>query len=184
MHLSHVGMTPTLPMSPRAPRVISPEEHRALMSMFPTGVTVVTTTDEDGTPYGMTCSAMCSVTLAPPTLLVCLNTNGRTLAAIRASRYFGVNLLHGRAQPVAELFARSGLDRFAAVSWQPSDHLGMPWLVDDAFALAECRVVAVEVVGSHAVVFGEIVAHVMSPDVPLLYGLRRFVNWPEPAPAR
>ena len=34
---------------------------RELMNVFPSGVTVVTTQDPDGTPYGLTCTSMCSV---------------------------------------------------------------------------------------------------------------------------
>ncbi|HKT00663.1 MAG TPA: flavin reductase family protein [Rugosimonospora sp.] len=178
MQPARAGTAPTLPRTPRADGYASAEEHRTLMSMFPSGVSVVTTTGADGTPYGMTCSSLCSVTLEPPTLLVCLNTRGRTLPAIRARRYFGVNLLHSRARPAAELFARTGLDRFAAVHWEPSPHAGLPWLSADAFALAECRVAAVRVVGSHAVVYGQVVAVDLADDTPLLYGLRRFAGWP------
>ncbi|MGH3530178.1 MAG: flavin reductase family protein, partial [Pseudonocardiaceae bacterium] len=51
---------------------VTPDDFRTLMSVFPTGVAVVTTLGQDGSPQGMTCSALASVTPYPPTLLVCL----------------------------------------------------------------------------------------------------------------
>ncbi len=40
-------------------------DFRSLMARFPTGVAVVTTTGDDGSPRGMTVSSVCSVTLSP-----------------------------------------------------------------------------------------------------------------------
>ena len=51
------------------------------MARFATGVTVVTTRDEDGAPLGTTASAVASVSLDPPLVLVCLAHSSQTLAA-------------------------------------------------------------------------------------------------------
>ena len=70
------------------------EGFRALMTRFPTGVTVVTAMDGGGRPQGMTCSSLASVCLRPPTLLVCLRTLSATQRAVEATGAFAVNLLH------------------------------------------------------------------------------------------
>ncbi|MGH3800621.1 MAG: flavin reductase family protein, partial [Pseudonocardiaceae bacterium] len=57
---------------------------RDLMSSFPTGVSVVTALDREGHPWGATCSSLSSVTLSPPTLLVCLREQAGTLHAVLA----------------------------------------------------------------------------------------------------
>jgi hypothetical protein len=86
---------------------------RDLMNVFPSGVSVVTTRDLDGVPYGLTCTSMCSVSLRPPILLACLQTHSATLAAVLWQGAFAVNLLHSGGQRVAELFATAQSDRFA-----------------------------------------------------------------------
>jgi flavin reductase (DIM6/NTAB) family NADH-FMN oxidoreductase RutF len=154
----------------------SADAFRGLMSRFPTGVCVVTTVDTAGCPRGLTCSSLSSVTLHPPTLLVCLSTGSRTLAALREHGYFAVNLLHSRAQRVAEVFSSPHPDRFSLVRWRASGSAGLPWLVDDAFAFADCRVCDMRIVGDHAVVFGRVTAISHHRDVPLLYGLRQFLR--------
>lgn len=156
---------------------VTPDDFRELMSVFPTGVAVVTTLDQDDSPRGMTCSALASVTLYPPTLLVCLRLRSRTLEALEAHRRFAVNLLHARARPVAVLFSSPIADRFSQVQWRSSEADGLPWLVEDAFAYAGCSVVGTITVGDHAIILGEVKQIAMSADVPLLYGMREFSAW-------
>ena len=154
------------------------DEYRRLMSAFPTGVAVITAVGPAGRLHGLTCTSLTSVTLSPPTLLVCLDLRCGTLAAARHAGCFAVNLLHTRGQRAAEVFSSPTPDRFSHVTWRPSRRTRQPWLPDDAFAMAECVVVDASVVGDHAVVFGEVVHVEQSTDVPLLYGLRRFSGWP------
>ena len=156
------------------------DEYRRLMSAFPTGVAVITATGPGARMHGLTCTSLTSVTLDPPTLLVCLDVRSGTLAAARHAGCFAVNLLHTRGQRAAEVFSSRVPDRFSQVSWRPSRWTGQPWLPDDAFAMAECVLVDSSVVGDHAVVFGEVVHVEQTTDVPLMYGLRQFSGWPVP----
>ena len=153
------------------------EDYRDLMSAFPTGVAVVTATEPTGRPHGLTCTSLTSVTLSPPTLLVCLDLRSATLAATRQCGCFAVNLLHARGRRAAEVFSSPVPDRFSQVAWRPSRWTRQPWLCDDSFAVAECMVVDASVVGDHAVVYGEVVHVELMADVPLLYGMRRFGCW-------
>jgi flavin reductase (DIM6/NTAB) family NADH-FMN oxidoreductase RutF len=153
------------------------DDYKNLMSGFPTGVAVVTGIGEDARPRGATCSSLCSVTLTPPTLLVCLKAYSWTLDVIRTRGYFAVNLLHARARHTAEIFSSPVDDRFANVPWRPMGPAGLPWLVRDAFAVAECQVADLSGVGDHTVVVGQVGGVRLSPDVPLLYGMRRFSIW-------
>ncbi|MCT2589150.1 flavin reductase family protein [Streptomyces sp. N2-109] len=153
------------------------QSYRDLMSAFPTGIAVVTSLDVAGRPQGMTCSSMTSATLSPPTLLVCLRTGSATLEAVTSHRRFAVNLLHDGGRGAAEVFSGPHPDRFSWVDWKPS-WSGLPWLVHDAFAVAECEVSGARRVGDHTVVFGEVDRISQVDGTPLLYGLRRFVAWP------
>lgn len=152
---------------------------RTMMSGFPTGVCIVTCRDLDGTPRGMTCSSLCSVSLSPPTLLVCLRDGSPTLRAVLDSGAFAVNLLHDGARGAAELFASGDPERFRLLPWeQPPDAAG-PHLVRDAHAVADCEVTLTQQMGDHVTVFGEARAiRQQQQRPPLLYGLRQFRSWP------
>ncbi|WP_257140541.1 MULTISPECIES: flavin reductase family protein [Streptomyces] len=157
---------------------------RPLMAGFPSGVGVVTTFAGDGSPRGMTCTSLCSVSLDPPVLLVCLGTGSHTLKAVRESGSFAVNLLHAHGRQAAELFASGAPDRFDRVAWRAGAGDAGPHLTEDAHIIADCSVVGDQVVGDHAVLLGEVRAAVpVRRERPLLYGLRRFSVWPHPVDA-
>ena len=72
--------------------VTTQETFRRVIGHFATGVTVITTRDDRG-DHGMTASAVSSLSLEPPMLLVCLNTSSGTQQVIHATGVFGVNIL-------------------------------------------------------------------------------------------
>ncbi|MFD4370804.1 flavin reductase family protein [Streptomyces sp. NPDC058486] len=165
-------------MSTTTHQPVAAEEFRTLMSEFPTGVSVVTTYDPEGRPWGMTCSSLCSLSVTPPTILVCLRAESPTLAALLETGTFAVNLLHGEARSTAALFASGDADRFDRLPWSPGP--GGPHLVGRTHAVADCRVTRTADGGTHVVVFGEVIGVGTAPERrPLLYGRRRYSTWPE-----
>ncbi|MFC4587080.1 flavin reductase family protein [Sphaerisporangium corydalis] len=156
---------------------------RPFMTEFPTGVAVVTALAAHGRPWGMTCTSLCSVTLSPPMLIVCLRDGSPTLAAVLGMGTFAVNLLHRDARPTAELFASGEPDRFAKVDWTLPAGCGGPHLPLATHMVADCELAGSQVVGDHIVVFGE-VSHVTRTleITPLLYGRRRYAPWPDQHP--
>src|SRR5256885_16017012 len=98
------------------------------MSGFPPGVSIVSAFDEEDRPLGMTCTSLCSVTLSPPTLLVCLRQGSPTLDAVLTTGTFSVNLLAHHARPTAALFGSGAPDRFDRVAWSRPDSAGGPHL--------------------------------------------------------
>jgi flavin reductase (NADH) len=159
-------------------RPVDGDSFREFMGGFPSGVAVVTTSDTDMTPYGLTCSSLCSVSVCPPTLLVCIDNRSGTLAALLRRGAFAINLLHGRACRTATLFASGDPERFSGVVWGPSPAWGLPYLSEDAHALAECEVRRTLVSSDHTVVLGHVMNIDRRPAPPLLYGLRQFAPWP------
>jgi flavin reductase (DIM6/NTAB) family NADH-FMN oxidoreductase RutF len=150
---------------------------RQVMGSFPTGVSVVTAKRGDG-PRGMTCSSLMSICLDPPTLAVCLNNTSSTLRAVAEQGQFAVNLLHSGGERAARVFSSSVPDRFGMIRWSMSPS-GLPWLVEDAFAIAECRVTGMTAIGDHTMVFGEVTGTGQAPGSPLVYGHRLFRSWDE-----
>ncbi|MFE9912007.1 flavin reductase family protein [Streptomyces clavifer] len=172
------------PASRARPRAVpheQPTDFRTLMAGFPTGVTIVTTCGADGVPRGMTLTSLCSVSLEPPVLLVCMRQGSPTLDAVLEGGSFAVNLLHLRARATAELFASGAPDRFERVAWQADDPAAGPHLSEAAHTVADCTVTAHHVVGDHVVIMGGVtaVSRLGGDQHPLLYGLRRFATWPE-----
>ena len=147
-----------------------PIEHtelRRVMGHFATGVTVITTRDVDGKPYGLTANAVCSVSLTPPLLLVCVDKSAESHPALQRSRLFAVNVLALDHEDLSRRFAVSGGDKFVDVPHR-AGITGAP-LLDGVLATAECRVVAVHDGGDHTIYVGE-VEHVDATDGdPLLF---------------
>jgi flavin reductase (DIM6/NTAB) family NADH-FMN oxidoreductase RutF len=145
-----------------------------LMSSFPAGVVVVTTVSPEGILYGMTCSSMVSVTLAPPTLLVSLRSSSPTLEAIRQRGCFAVNLLNVDGVYAARLFSSPTPSRFSRIAWKASPVMRLPWLIEHAFAYVDCRLAETYPVGDHMLTIGHVTIIHQSAGQPLLYGQRRY----------
>ena len=165
------------PESDSGTGAVTAAAYRILMSAFPTGVAVVTACDGAGRPHGMTCTSLSSVSVEPPTLLVCLQTSSGTLRALLESQHFAVNLLHHRGREAATVFASADPLRFMRRVWRPSRLTGAPQLEEDAFATAECAVSGTLRVADHVVVLGRVLDVEQCPDRPLLYGLRQYSHW-------
>jgi flavin reductase (DIM6/NTAB) family NADH-FMN oxidoreductase RutF len=149
---------------------IPADDFRHLIGRFTTGVTVVTTSD-GGVPYGTTASALTSVSLDPPTLLICMNHQSETGQAIARSGHFAVNVLGEDQGAVARAFARKGSD-FGGHSTNAGGR-GSPIFVD-ALARFECRVVDAMDAATHTVLIGVVEAASGRDGMPLTYFCGRF----------
>jgi flavin reductase (DIM6/NTAB) family NADH-FMN oxidoreductase RutF len=155
-----------------------------IMASYPAGVAVVTTLEADGTPRGLTTTAVSSVSADPPLLLVCVDLTSRTLPALRDGGRFVVNILReGRAE-LARLFASKRDEKFDHVAWRPTGS-GMPVLEADALAWAECVTVHEIEPGDHVILLGRVEegAGAADEDAPLMYYRRSWGVW-RPAPRR
>src|SRR5262245_51759392 len=104
----------------RRASVTDKETFRHVIGHFASGVTVLTTRTKDEA-FGATASAVSSLSLAPPMLLVCLNTRGSTQQAIHGSRRFGVNILDEDQGILAERFASSHGPKFEGLNVERGD---------------------------------------------------------------
>jgi flavin reductase (DIM6/NTAB) family NADH-FMN oxidoreductase RutF len=149
---------------------ISAAVFRYAMGHFATGVTVVTSIGDDGEPVGTTASAVTSLSLDPPLVLVCFDRESLTLQAIRAHGAFVVNVLAAPQQHLSANFARRGL----AAAWDGVRHrpgpTGSPRL-DGVLAALECTVENRLPGGDHEIVVGRVQDVEISNDKarPLLY---------------
>src|ERR1700674_171452 len=96
-------------------RNLTPEEFRDVIGRFASGVTVITTV-HDGIPYGTTASAVRSLSLEPPMLLICMNQQSSTGQAIAAAGHFAVNILAEEQPDAAARFATKSPDKFHGIA--------------------------------------------------------------------
>jgi flavin reductase (NADH) len=152
------------------------QRFRSAMASLSAGVNVVTTDGPAGRA-GITVSAVCSVSDTPPTMLVCINRSSRSHAVFEANRRLCINVLGGRHEDVALLFAGatgvSGAERFAAGEWDYAS-ADVPVLVGSAASVIG-RVTEVSGQGSHSVMFVEVERLVLNEDAGgLVYFQRQF----------
>ena len=139
---------------------------RRIMGHFATGVTVVTTRRGDEL-YGMTANAVCSLSLDPPLVLVCVDKRAQMHEHLQESRFFAVNMLSEEQEPLSRRFAMRGPKEWgdlaisAKVTGAPVFDGGLAWL--------DCRVAEALPGGDHHIFTGEIVAGEVGQGRPLLY---------------
>ena len=128
-----------------------PAEFRRAVSRFTTGVTLISTRDQDDRVVGMTANSFASVSLAPPTVLVSV-TPGRTLKAIEASGRFAINVLPASSAALSDPFAGR---RVPGLVPKFEEVGGSPKLVG-ALAYFDCIVDRALVVADHTVLIGAV----------------------------
>lgn len=139
-----------------------------------------------GERFGLTATAVCSLSDDPPTLLVCVNRSASAHDVIQSRRHFSINLLAADQQAVAAHFAgRAGLKgeaRFAGAAWGTLA-TGAPILVD-ALAAFDCEIVQEHVFPTHTIFIGQVVATAAREAAdPLLYLRGEFRQLDKPGPA-
>jgi flavin reductase (DIM6/NTAB) family NADH-FMN oxidoreductase RutF len=157
--------------------MIDPDDFRDVLARFASGVTVVTTADDDGY-HGVTISSFCSVSIDPPLVLACVDRTIQSHEMIARAPAFAVNILARDQSFLAEQFSgRTPLadPRFSRVPHRLSER-GIP-LIQGTVAWLECRAWATYDGGDHSIYVGE-VEH-LGPgesDDPLIYFDRRLTE--------
>jgi flavin reductase len=162
-------------MNAMAKAPVATGEYIAAMGLAATGVSVVTTDGPSGR-FGVTVSAVSSVSAEPPLVLICINRKSPAAAALEANGFFAVNLLAAEHRAYAETFAgrpREGKPfDFANHEWREGD-TGLP-LVKDATAVFECETHDCLDAGTHRIFIGRVLAAHRGKPEPLVYCNRAF----------
>ena len=125
--------------------------------MYPTGVTVVTSLDDENKMHGMSANSFTSVCLDPPLVLVCVAHNTNTYRFIEKNQKFGVNILRQQQENLGRYFARKPEDRQGDVKYDysTSEVVGVP-LLEGSLVFFGCEVVGSHEYGDHTVYIGEV----------------------------
>jgi 4-nitrophenol 2-monooxygenase / 4-nitrocatechol 4-monooxygenase, reductase component len=144
--------------------------YRDVIGRFASGVTVITTAI-DGARFGTTASAVSSLSLEPPMVLVCLNKTSETQAAVLKAGTFCVNILAEGQQELAYRFAGKG-DKFAGVVCDEGMH-GVP-VLGGTLAHLECQISETVTGGTHTVFLARVAVAAGHDGTPLTYFRGRF----------
>lgn len=143
------------------------KKFRDALGCYPTGVTVVTTTDANGDARGFTANSFTSVSLNPPLLLVCLAKTAHSHAVFSASGSFAINVLSEKQRDVSGLFASKAPDKFEQVEWVKG-HANVP-LIQGSLAMFQCETHERVDAGDHTILIGRVVDFASDSGRPLGY---------------
>lgn len=141
-----------------------------------TGVSVITTAGPAGR-FGLTVSAVASVSADPPMLLVCINRRSPAFAAIRQNGVFTVNLLSEAQTHVADNFAGRAAAPFdfTCARWAQDD-AALPPRLEGATAAFHCRIAQLHEAGSHAVIIGHVLGAFAGTAAPLVHVAQNYAG--------
>ncbi len=158
--------------------VLDSTQFRKIMSRFATGVTIVTSRSEDEI-HGMTCNAFCSISMTPPTVIVCLSKNTRTERLIEKSQVFAVNILSDSQTTLSDRFAGRDKEfdenRFDGFAWKTAI-TGAP-IFEGNLASLDCKLMNLFDGMSHTIYQGEVVAAEVNEDLrPIIFYQSRYMG--------
>lgn len=143
---------------------IDKRELRTTLGRFCTGVTVVSTADDEGV-HAMTANAFTSVSMEPPLVLVSIDNRARMHAKLPSTKRYGVSVLAADQERLAMHFAgRPDANHAVGFVWVDA----IP-LVRDAIAHFVCDSFATHEAGDHTLYIGEVRSFDMRVGEPLLF---------------
>ena len=136
--------------------MLKKSDYRKTLGKFATGVTIITTRNENE-DLGFTANSFTSVSLDPPLVLFCIKNDASFLEGLMASKVFGINVLAEDQENLSNKFANPNLlncERFDKVplSYGP---LKCPTIIG-SMAFLECTVVKINEEGDHNIIIGEV----------------------------
>lgn len=152
------------------------DNFRAMMRQYPATVTIITS-HLNGVDHGMTATAVTSVSMDPPSLLVCLNNRTYLHEMLQHQPHFAVNVLAKGQVELSNAFSGkvSPQERFESGQWVR--HESGLMTLHDAHARVVCKRAAAVPYGTHTLFIGQVIdAFVSDETCPLLYENSRYCS--------
>lgn len=154
---------------------VTESRFRDVMGHLAGGVAVVTSRAPEGGRCGLTATAVCSVSLDPPLVLVSVDRDSRTHRAIGASGIYAINLLSADQEELAVRFATKDREKFSGLELR-TESTGAPVLAG-GLGYLDCEVARDVPAGDHTLFVGRVEAAAIQSDEvgrPLIYHLGRY----------
>ncbi|MEU5088537.1 flavin reductase family protein [Streptomyces sp. NPDC021356] len=140
---------------------------------FVTGVTVVTAWD-GATPRGLAVNAFSSISLDPPTVMVCVQRTSSTHDCLYRADHLAINILSTDQLDVVGTFASKAADKFADLDWE-SGPFGSP-LIARSSAQMEVQIRERLQASTHTVFICRVVHAAVTERDPMVYSAGRFFD--------
>lgn len=151
-------------------------DFKKAMGNYPTGVTVITTLNQENKPIGMTVNSFASVSLNPLLILWSIDKKSSALKGFLEGEHFCVNILSDNQANLCALFASKVSNRFEQCDWYQSESR-LP-LLRGAVSHLECQTVNKIDAGDHFILIGKVFNIHHEDKNPLLYHKRTVGNIP------
>jgi flavin reductase (DIM6/NTAB) family NADH-FMN oxidoreductase RutF len=147
---------------------VDADTFRRAVGRFATGVSVVTAKDGAGRDHGMTVSALASVSLTPPLILVCVDRSADMYHVLHGTDRFCVTILASDQESLSQRFADLDPEqRFEGIAiTRTADGIAV---LPNGVALLECEVAARHEAGDHAIFVAEVEHAVTTGREPLIH---------------
>ena len=145
------------------------DQMKQAMRRLGASVTVVTSYNGDR-KYAMTATAVTSLTMDPPALLICVNQENGLHEALDSGQSYCVNILFGDQQEISETCAwrEEGEKRFNLGDWL-EDEDNIPYLAN-AQASIFCDLEDAHDYGSHTIFIGKVKRVITRDEIsPLMF---------------
>ncbi len=162
-------------MSPAATKDL----FRKTWGLFPTGVTIVTFYTGAGAIHGLTANSVCSVSLEPFLVLVCVDHKARSFPMLSKQDRFVMNFLAQGQREACTFFARSDTEGSGPYTFTKSAR-GYP-VLDGCVAYMECSIQAKHRAGDHTIFVGEVKEIELLGGEPLVFYQGKFTKVVPPA---
>lgn len=155
------------------------KDFKNVMSLWATGISVITTIDNSGNKYGFTANSFTSVSLDPMLVSFCIISTSPTLLKIMQSQKFAISILSDKQSDLAKHFATSMPDKFKNILYKNCPQTQCPYL-ENSLGWLECVVQNHYTGGDHEIFVGEVVGTYMdSTKQPLVYFNRAYIPFSE-----
>lgn len=171
--------SPVITPSPAcATSPLDPQQFRAALGLFATGVTIVTARAEDGTLVGLTANSFNSVSLSPPLVLWSLARRAGSMPVFSRGSHYAIHILAADQKELAQRFATRDIDRFAGVRFR--EGCGGAPVLEGCAAVFECANRSQYEEGDHVIFVGEVeaVTRVEQAQPLIFHGGRYYTELP------
>lgn len=144
---------------------VSPEEFRAAVSRFPSGIAFVTANGDDG-PVALAVTGPLLASYDPPLVLVCIPRSAVGFATFQAAVSFGISFLSQSQVDMAGRFASGALPDMSANDWITGAAADVP-LLHAATVRFECASYDRHAAGDHIIMVGEVLSAAIQDTPPL-----------------
>ncbi len=156
---------------------LDPALFKEAMRNMASSVAVIATDGPAGRA-GLTVSSLSSLSMEPPSVVLCVHGNSTALPMLLANGVFTANVLAHHQSGVSDAFAGQvpafKLDKFGCADWDVLE-TGAPAL-RGALITFDCKLAATFAFGTHHIVAGEVLALTLAPagPEPLIYANRAY----------